>query len=61
MAKPEYPAWICSDCGNKHGRMPYGHAATWHRDVCGWCGEMRSCTEPRDFCYPPAPETPDEA
>ena len=48
----EYPAWICADCGHKHGRWPDGHVATFHNDICGWCGEEKSCTEPRDFGYP---------
>lgn len=51
----DYPAWVCSPCGEKHGRMPEDHIATWHVDVCGWCGETRSCTEPRDFCWPAFP------
>jgi len=52
----DYPVWVCFDCGNKHGRMPEGHMATWHADTCGWCGrESVSCTEPRDFRYPKWP------
>lgn len=47
-----YPQWICADCGKKHGSMPDGRMATWHEDVCGWCGETKQCTEPRDFRYP---------
>lgn len=53
--KAMYPAWICGDCGEKHGSMPEGHRATWHPDKCGWCGEEKYCTEPRDYRYPPAP------
>lgn len=51
----DYPGWICDPCGQKHGRMPEGHLATWHVDTCGWCGEATSCTEPRDFRYPKWP------
>ena len=52
---PLYPTWICADCGKEHGRWPEGHCASWHTDRCGWCGKIASVTEPRDFCYPPAP------
>lgn len=48
MTKTEYPAWICSDCGDKHGRRPCG-MATWHNDTCDVCGAYGPCTEPRDF------------
>lgn len=57
MTQSSYPAWICWDCGNKHGRMPEGHCATFHKgDACGWCGKETATTEPRDFRYPPAPK-----
>lgn len=52
---PNYPAWICSDCGNVYGKYPDGHCATWHTDICGWCGETKPCTEPRDFSFPKSP------
>lgn len=50
-----YPAWICSPCGRKHGRkLPL--LATYHMGDCGWCGaEHVSVTEPRDFGYPDPP------
>lgn len=49
----EYPAWICADCGRKYGRVVPGHVMTWHDgDRCGWCGEKKPTTEPRDFRYP---------
>ena len=51
-----YPAWICSDCGKKYGTVISGHCCTMHNDVCGWCGEWKACTEPRDYKYPPAPK-----
>ena len=43
-----YPAWICSDCGNKWGRKECG-VATWHPDTCGLCGAKTIVTEPRDY------------
>lgn len=46
---------ICRDCGSRHGRMPAGHISTWHRGTCGWCGEVRDVTEPRDYGYPERP------
>ena len=49
-----YPAWICSDCGKRLGRRQ-PRQATWHDDTCGWCGEVRACTEPRDYGYPASP------
>jgi len=52
-----YPAWICANCGDKYGKMPQGHIATWHEDTCGWCGEVKSVTEPRDYGYPDAPNS----
>lgn len=54
---PERPAWICADCGAKHGsRTPKD--ATWHiGSPCGWCGTTSAAvTEPRDYGWPPAPD-----
>lgn len=51
----EYPNTICFDCGVKYGK-PKGYAATFHIGICGWCGETKSVTEPRDYGYPPAPD-----
>jgi hypothetical protein len=53
----EYPSWICSPCGKRLGRKST-EWSTWHADTCGWCGKGASCTEPRDFGYPPAPTSP---
>lgn len=58
---PDYPAWICYECGVKYGRPP--QLATWHdpdkddpNDRCGWCGTNDEwLTEPRDFKYPKWP------
>ena len=47
-----YPEWICSDCGRKHGKMAKVHYATFHNGNCGWCGDAKAVTEPRDYGYP---------
>lgn len=42
--------FICSDCGNRWGRMPDGHIATWNALPCDVCGQTEEAvTEPRDF------------
>jgi hypothetical protein len=43
-----YPQWICMDCGLKHGKREPG-LACWNVDKCDVCGEIKPCTEPRDF------------
>lgn len=55
----QYPQWICEECGMRHGHKDPGDGTTWHfsdpedpDDTCGWCGERRPLTEPRDFGYP---------
>lgn len=51
----DYPGWICSDCGIKHGRGfrngdKVNKVATWHYDKCDVCGQNNvMVTEPRDF------------
>ena len=55
MPHPDYPAWICGECGNEHGRRPDGHFPTWHLGQCGWCGLKRHVTEPRDYRWPKWP------
>lgn len=50
-----YPSEICIACGNKYGRCPEGHVATFHTGKCGWCGETKPVTEPRDFLFPKWP------
>jgi hypothetical protein len=48
-SKKEYPQWVCSDCGNKHGNKKCV-IATWHIGSCDVCGkEQVKVTEPRDF------------
>lgn len=49
------PTEICVDCGNRYGR-PRSGVATFYPGVCGWCGASKLVTEPRDYCYPPAPK-----
>ena len=43
-----YPTWVCSDCGEKHGRRTHKEA-TWHVNTCDLCGREAYVTEPRDF------------
>lgn len=51
----EYPAWICTPCGDRIGRHR-GRYSTYHvGDRCGWCGNETETTEPRDYGYPPFP------
>ena len=46
-----YPIWVCMDCAlESGGRVP--QVATWHEDICGVCGQYKTCTEPRDFGFP---------
>lgn len=49
---PEYPSYICTDCGLKFGgrrKVPESHISTMHVGDCDICGEHRAVTEPRDF------------
>lgn len=45
----DYPAWICADCGENHGRRPANPYATWHPDTCCICKRETMVTEPRDY------------
>jgi hypothetical protein len=49
--KPDYPAWVCLDCGARYGYRGAtdGHIMTMHIGTCDICGEERAVTEPRDF------------
>ena len=49
--------WICHDCATARGSRLRG-VATFHEDVCDWCGELKSTTEPRD--YTPRPAHPEQ-
>lgn len=51
----DYPAWICSDCGKKYGRNVTSMSTIHEGDICGWCGEEKLTTEPRDYGYPDLP------
>jgi len=46
---PDYPSWICCDCGKRYGRKLPSKHATWHHGECNVCGEDDIVTEPRDF------------
>lgn len=48
----DYPSWICSFCGETHGKTTKDQVATFHIGICGWCGNERAVTEPRDYGYP---------
>ena len=53
----DYPDWICSPCGHKHGDQRPLLASYHVGGPCGWCGgENIPVTEPRDFNYPDAPK-----
>lgn len=53
MTRKSYTAWICTPCAEDNGgRWPAGHEATFHQDICVWCGFTREVTEPRDWCWP---------
>ena len=47
----DHPIFICASCGNEHARRSPALDAcmTWHVDVCGVCGCVKTCTESRDF------------
>lgn len=56
MTRRNYPDWICSPCGHKHGpEVPL--LASYHEGECGWCGGVNiPVTEPRDYGYPEPPK-----
>jgi len=48
-----YPSWICGQCAIDHGGIwKKGHVATFHDGFCGWCSQIRSVTQPKDYGYP---------
>lgn len=51
-----YPARVCADCGKaaaERGRRGQGTlVSSYNMQACDVCGEMKACTEPRDFGYP---------
>jgi len=47
------PALVCGPCARKNGgHWPDGHLASVGTGICGWCGELKTVTEPRDWGYP---------
>jgi hypothetical protein len=55
---PDYPAWVCYDCGETYGTWfkrgiyigPPHHCATHHMGTCGLCKAVDvSVTQPRDY------------
>lgn len=45
-----YPKWICDDCAEKAGGWAEPEdICTYHKDLCGVCGELKAVTEPRDW------------
>lgn len=55
---PEYPQWVCRDCGESYGTWykrgtyvgPPHHCATMHKGTCNLCGKTNLIvTEPRDY------------
>lgn len=50
--KPEYPTWVCLECGKKHGRR-IPEIATWHIGKCDVCDQEKEVTAPRDFGHFP--------
>lgn len=56
--KQKYPTVVCDDCAKKYGGiMAKGHIATFYKAKCGCCGELKECTEPRDYRH--LPQHPD--
>lgn len=49
--------WICHDCAAARGSRLRG-VATFHEDICDWCGSVAIVTEPRD--YTPRPAHPEQ-
>jgi hypothetical protein len=45
----EYPAFICGDCGQSHGRRGCNPYATWHEGECDICGKLAPLTQARVF------------
>ena len=41
---------VCHDCGDKYGKYSVGCSSTWVAE-CHVCGEIKGCTEVRDWGY----------
>lgn len=50
--KEPYPDWICNDCAKKLKAKKVIKVSTFHTGKCGFCGEEKGVTEPRDWGYP---------
>lgn len=48
----EYPHWICQECAESRGYPNICLISTWHEDHCGWCEQIKTVTQPRDYSYP---------
>ena len=55
---PDYPKWICRDCGENYGTWykrgsyigPPHHFPAYRNGICGVCGATEvQVTEPRDY------------
>jgi hypothetical protein len=55
----DYPDRICNDFGRRYGKDSL-LVSTYHKGRCGWCGEVRPVTEPRDFTWPVYPPPPSD-
>lgn len=49
----DYPYWICQECAESLGHKNRCEMSTYHPDICGWCNEMKTVTQPRDYGHPP--------
>lgn len=51
--KSDYPKTICRECALKNkGTIYQDHISCFHHGKCGWCQQMKTVTEPRDYGYP---------
>jgi len=52
------PVWICTECGDKHGKWRGGPDAieTFHDGTCEWCGREKPVCHYRRYGYPEGPK-----
>ena len=50
--KPDYPEWVCHDCGIKASNGKCFKVMTFHLDKCDVCSKIKQCTQARDYFYP---------
>jgi hypothetical protein len=48
-----YPSWICKECAESLGYKNRFSISCYHPDICGWCEQMKTVTQPRDYSFPP--------